>query len=422
MKTTKILFSFLLIALAFTSCSEDDEAIGPVAEPVADFSFETASSNPQLVSFINKSEDANEFIWDFGDGSEVATQKHPTHMYEVAGVYTVILTAVNGEASTEASQELIVVGVPTASFNYTTDEANPLTLHFDNLSQNVSEYSWDFGDGTGTSTEENPSYTYPAVGTYLVSLTASGEGGTVETSLEVEVLPAQPAFDALYIVGDASPSGWNIGTPEEFSQSSEDPFIFTYEGLLTPGNLKFSTFTGDWCDGPWLNAPAATQAIADVSGYIVTQGCDGPDNQWVVTEETQGRYRIVVDMREESISFEKLTAPYSELYAIGDAAPNGWVPQTPKEGFTQNPADPFVFTYEAYLNAGELKIATFTGEWCDGDWLNASDADQPVSDAEYIITTGCDGPDNKWRISEEAKGDYLIRVDLYNETISFEKQ
>lgn len=423
MKKLQLLFSVILFSLALTSCSDDDEVFELVAEPVADFTYENAADNPQLVSFINNSEDAEEFIWDFGDESDIATQKHPTHRYETAGVYTVTLTAVNGEASNQASQEITVVGVPTAGFSYTADEGNPLTVHFENHSQNVDDYSWDFGDEAGISSEENPTYTYAETGTYTVRLIVTGEGGTVETTREVEVKPAQPAFSELYIVGDGSPSGWNIGSPEAFTQDSENPFIFTYEGLLTPGNIKFSTFTGeDFCDGQWINAPTAELPAEGITDYIVTNDCDGPDNKWSVSEETQGRYRITVNLEEETVSFEELPSPYSELYAIGEASPNGWNLGSPEHSFTQSEADPFVFTYEGYLSPGEMKISTFTGDFCDGDWLNASEADQAVTEAEYIVTTGCDGPDNKWIISDEIEGNYLITVDLYNHTIVFEKQ
>ena len=40
---------------------------------------------------------------------------------------------------------------------------------------NITTYSWDFGDGTGTSNLENPSYTYAAAGTYQVKLVAESD-------------------------------------------------------------------------------------------------------------------------------------------------------------------------------------------------------------------------------------------------------
>lgn len=426
MKNIKVLFSVFSLAvfsLAQVYCSKDDEVVETLPDPQSDFSFEVVADNPQLVSFINNSENAEDYMWDFGDESDNSTQKHPTHKFDSAGTYTVTLMAMMGEMTDSTSQEITVYGIPAADFSYEADEDNSLMIHFENLSQNVDSYSWDFGDGTGTSTEEDPTYTYSETGTYTVTLTATGEGGTAETTMQMEVKDAQPDFSNLYIVGDASSSGWNIASPEAFTQSDENPFIFTYEGALKPGNLKFSTFTGDWCDAQWINAAEGNISAEGTTGYIVTQGCDGPDNQWVVTEETQGYYTITIDQDSETVTFEKQTSPVSELYAIGDAAPNGWVPQTPEESFTQNASDPFIFTYEATLSPGELKFSTFQGEWCDGDWVNATEADKDIANStEFLLTHGCDGPDNKWRVTEDTAGTYLITINFHDNSISFEAQ
>jgi PKD repeat protein len=49
------------------------------------------------------------------------------------------------------------------------------------------DYLWDFGDGAGTSTEVNPSYTYPQAGTYNVTLTATNAWGSDSVSHPVTV-------------------------------------------------------------------------------------------------------------------------------------------------------------------------------------------------------------------------------------------
>jgi PKD repeat protein len=426
MKTIKALSSFLMIALlsfSFVSCSQDDDFEEVLANPQPAFTYEVVQDNPQLVSFINTSEDAREFIWDFGDGSENSTQKHPSHLFEDGGTYTVTLTAFNGDLSEEISEEIVVSGIPAAQFAYEADEENSYTIHFENLSSNVDQYSWDFGDGSEVSTEENPTHTYESTGTYTVTLTATGAGGTSESSMEVEVMDAQPAYSELYIVGDASPSGWNIGTPEGFTQSEENPFVFVWEGILSPGNLKLSTYTGDWCDGDWLHPAEANKSIIEATEVVAHPGCTGPDNQWVVTEETQGRYRITVNLQDNTISFDELTPEYSELYLIGDAGPNGWNIGSPEEAFTQSETDPFIFTFQAYLNPGNLKISTYTGDWCDDEWLHASQANTSVTDAsEYVVFMGCDGPDDQWVVTDETQGDYLITVNLYDQTIVFDAQ
>jgi PKD repeat protein len=48
-------------------------------------------------------------------------------------------------------------------------------------------YDWDFGDGVGTSTDENPSYDYTAGGTYTVTLTTNNGFGSDSYSLPISV-------------------------------------------------------------------------------------------------------------------------------------------------------------------------------------------------------------------------------------------
>jgi gliding motility-associated-like protein len=70
------------------------------APPVAAFTATGLSSGAELllsratVSFENQSQAADEYVWDFGDGSLWSTGRSPTHTYREAGVYTVILTAI----------------------------------------------------------------------------------------------------------------------------------------------------------------------------------------------------------------------------------------------------------------------------------------------------------------------------------------
>jgi YD repeat-containing protein len=72
----------------------------------------------------------------------------------------------------------------------------PLLVTFTNSSTGASSYLWDFGDG-GTSTEQNPVHIYSTPGSFTVSLTATGEGGsdTVTKSGYIKVT-AKGDFDA----------------------------------------------------------------------------------------------------------------------------------------------------------------------------------------------------------------------------------
>jgi PKD repeat protein len=53
-----------------------------------------------------------------------------------------------------------------ASFQFEISSDNWSEVIFTNYSQNASSFAWDFGDGN-SSTEQNPTHTYAAGGTYM---------------------------------------------------------------------------------------------------------------------------------------------------------------------------------------------------------------------------------------------------------------
>jgi len=89
---------------------------------------------------------------------------------------------------------------PTAAFTASPNPVNAGSLvtfadaSYDDDGDIVS-WSWDFGD-TGTSTEQNPTHTYSAVGSYPVTLTVTDDEGATDTAtLTVEVTNAPPVAD-----------------------------------------------------------------------------------------------------------------------------------------------------------------------------------------------------------------------------------
>lgn len=237
----------------------------------------------------------------------------------------------------------------------------------------------------------------------------------IDLTISVEKVEGS-SFSNLYIVGDASPGGWNIGSPEAFTQDPDDSFIFTYEAHLSPGEFKISTFTGDWCDGEWINPSQADQTLG-ATDFIVTQGCDGPDNKWRVTEETEGRYQITVNLYTRKITIKKI-----DLHIVGDGGPNGWNINNPESMQYSNGV--FTFTGDLGTNnpTGEFKFSKFTGDWCDGDWVNSAIPNQSLSNTDFIITKGCAGPDNKWKLQEGDAGTYVITINLDTEEMTILKQ
>lgn len=217
---------------------------------------------------------------------------------------------------------------------------------------------------------------------------------------------AGPPYSQLWVVGSATPNGWDLDNADELEQSEADPFVFTYTAFLSEGELKIAT-QKDW--GAPFYRP--TTGNAPITSTDVQLSAGDPDNKWVVAEA--GMYKITLNLRTMSITFDPIN-----LYLIGDAGPNGWNIETPSP-MTKNGS---VYTYTGPLTAGELKVSKFKGGWCGGEWINAATADQAITNGSYITTYGCDGPDNKWRVTAATAGNYSISIDLATETMTIVKQ
>lgn len=122
--------------------------------------------------------------WNFGDNTPNSTLQNPTHQYITEGVYDVTLIVTSDLGCTDtATGQVVVSGFPTAGFSANPNPAQAEeAVQFTNTSLNATTYSWDFGDNSGTSTDQDPQYTYIAPGTYIVSLVASNDFGCSDTA------------------------------------------------------------------------------------------------------------------------------------------------------------------------------------------------------------------------------------------------
>lgn len=144
--------------------------------PVADFSASPTSGNSPLnVSFTDNSTNATSWYWKFGDGN-ISKETNPTHNYSADGDYTALLVVENKNGWSTKTQEISVHnGLPIVDFSADNSSGS---VKFTDLSQNATEWNWDFGDGD-TSEDESPTHTYSEAGNYTVTLTASNEAGSL---------------------------------------------------------------------------------------------------------------------------------------------------------------------------------------------------------------------------------------------------
>jgi PKD repeat protein len=154
------------------------------APPVTNFITNVTNGDiPLNVQFTDTSTGIiSAYNWSFGDGT-YSTEQNPIHVYTQIGLYNVSLNASNIDNNyTVTRVNYIVVGVPipapVADFNANiTSGAAPTTVQFvDNSTGPVSNYTWDFGDGIGSYTQ-NPVHVYANNGNYTVSLNVSNTKG-----------------------------------------------------------------------------------------------------------------------------------------------------------------------------------------------------------------------------------------------------
>ncbi len=175
-----------------TRCEVGPEAVFQVEE--------VFGGDPFTVNVIDQSQGSpDQWRWDFGDGTPLALEQFPApHTYAAAGDYIIKLTVSNDQGFNTATRTVTIQGPPTAAFSVTENVGgDPFTVSVtDQSTGNPTSWEWDFGDG-GTSTEQNPTHTYAAEGTYTITLTASNASGSSMTSGSVTIVdpPDAPVAD-----------------------------------------------------------------------------------------------------------------------------------------------------------------------------------------------------------------------------------
>jgi PKD repeat protein len=138
---------------------------------------------PLTVTFSNQSYGSYKTcLWIFGDGESSTECDSLSHVYAEIGSYTVTLTVSgNGGVDTVTEANYITV-VEAAIASFTAEPLSgtaPLTVNFTNLSAGAYESClWEFGDGESSTDCSNPNHVYTYPGSFSVTLTISGSGGT----------------------------------------------------------------------------------------------------------------------------------------------------------------------------------------------------------------------------------------------------
>jgi len=224
------------------------------------------SCDAQPVAFIVNPDITNinattSWLWNFGDGT-TSNLMNPTHLFPALGGYKVTLTATDTAGSVKViSHHITISQFPVAFFSSSIPNCSNELVNLTDLSHTlygyISEWVWNYGDGTPDDTihfpdQPNISHLFNSAGSYNVTLSVTNSYGCHSSAtIPVEVIEAPIAnfqytedcsgletsfLDASYANGPGNTVQywWAFGDPstgaDNYSDKKDATHIFSAPG------------------------------------------------------------------------------------------------------------------------------------------------------------------------------------------------
>jgi PKD repeat protein len=268
------------VTLTVTDDAGDTDAVtrsltvsaAPNLPPTAAFSAPSCTAGATC-QFTDGSSDPEGSIatwsWEFGNGA-TSTAKDPSTTYAAPGSYSATLTVTDAAGATDVMTKSVTASAvpnipPTAAFaapNCTIGVACLFTDGSSDADGSIADRSWTFGNGT-TSTASNPSTTYPAVGTYSVSLSVTDNAGATDAlSRSVTVSPAPNVPPTATFIAPSC----TAGVACQFTDGSSDADGSIASRSWTFGNGATSTATNPLTTYAAAGSYSVTLKVTDNAG------------------------------------------------------------------------------------------------------------------------------------------------------------
>lgn len=238
-----------------------------------------------LVRFINQSEGAINYSWDFGDGTQ-SNEVNPTHRYRESGVYRVRLVVTNPNSCNAVDSLVRDVNVITKQESRLQAEVNcSLGVRLTYVSDPAvsGSWYWNLGDGTQTiSSQPEIFHQFADTGQYLVQMIFRPDSSGVcpdTLARNLQVAPPTAAF-----IPEEPSCGFELALQNQ-SIGHEDQRWFFGDGATSRDVEPVHTYsdTGSYQVLLVINPddPACRDSLTQsvyVAGF--------PDNDFTMTEDT----------------------------------------------------------------------------------------------------------------------------------------
>jgi gliding motility-associated-like protein len=181
-------YTVVLIA-SYNNCDSRVEKVDfiTVGPPKSDFEADRDCAAPLQVTFIDKSEGADTYSWDFGVPSltnDTSNLANPVYTYPSAGTYTIKLTVTNSTTGCSHEEMKTLILNPSEDVTVTLSDSagcSPLVINVSNTSS-LATYAWTANGATiNDSTLAQPTLTYSLPGVYdSITLVVTHPSGCIE--------------------------------------------------------------------------------------------------------------------------------------------------------------------------------------------------------------------------------------------------
>jgi PKD repeat protein len=223
----------------------------------------------------------------------------------VAGCYT----------TTTQAATLGVTPLPVASFDWLENSYNSFIFNPLNASGNAGQ-SWNFGDGSPQSSQLNPTHTYAAEGTYVVTYTSWNTCDTVSsTQLVSVVFPPSAAFVA---PADVAVCGSAVVTFQNNSTGTGATYAWAFAGGTPATSSNFSPQITYTTPGQYTATLTVTNSAGtSTASQVVTIAQIAPPT-------ASATYTLAPD---GSVQFDATLANTTgQLWDFGDGSPTSPLP------------------------------------------------------------------------------------------------
>ncbi len=347
-----------LIATNVHGCSDTVvQTVTVNANPHSSFDFGNVCAGANI-SFTNSSvmppnNNITDWVWDFGDGSNLdSTNWEPTHSFSPGNYYVTLVTHSPGRACSDTLGDSVrVFNPPVAAFDFQNVCLGQAMIFTNQSSGDITSWEWDFGDNSAVNYNPNIAHTYDSAITYEVELQVMTIYGCSDSVTQtVEVYPSPTAsFEAEPVCE---------GEISNFTSSATIP----PQSSIVRYQWNFADLTPT-VDGQTVNHAYTNPGNFNVTHYVYSdEGCIDSIIQTVVVnpkpvvdfagEPKEGCSPVCVDFRDLSGIMSGTNAEFYWLFGDGNFSP------------AQNPTHCYKNLSSDSLSANDVTLTVTSDKGC----------------------------------------------------------